>query len=119
MNARLQQERDQLEQRLSSVTTQFQQYLTQIGNAAGASSPPKQSAGNPTGSDRVVSHIDVLKAVKQLQSLKDRDHWENFTFQGKETTFRDHVDMSDSQVSPKANGFLPCCSPGHRICLWL
>ena len=72
----------------------------------------------PAGSDRAVSHIDVLKAVKQPQSLKGRDHWEKFVFQvetylallesgypealedaRKATTFRDHVDISDSSVT--------------------
>ena len=43
VNARLQQERDQLEQRLSSATIHLQQSLAQIGNAAIASGPPMQS----------------------------------------------------------------------------
>ena len=76
----------------------------------------RSSDAKPAGSDRAVSHIDVLKAVKQPQSLKD--HWEKFVFQvetylalldsgypealedaRKATTFRDHVDISDSSVT--------------------
>ena len=41
----------------------------------------RSSDAKPAGSDRAVSHIDVLKAVKQPQSLKGRDHWEKFVFQ--------------------------------------
>eukprot|EP00435_Cladocopium_sp_Y103_P044062 s2889_g12.t1 len=46
----------------------------------GQGQPPQQSAGS-SAAGRPVSHIDVLKAVKQPQSLKDREQWERFSFQ--------------------------------------
>ena len=110
VNAQLQGEKEALEQRLAGVMALLQQSLQQTASAAGAGVPP--SAGNPAS--RPVSHIDVLKSVKQPQSLKDRDQWERFSFQvetylallepkfpaeleeaRKLTNFVDPVDMTD------------------------
>ena len=109
VNAQLQQEKDALEQRLNGVTTLLQASLTGVGQGQ----HPQYSAGS-SAVGRPVSHIDVLKAVKQPQSLKDRDQWERFSFQvetylalldeafpeglddaRKSTTFMDPVDMTD------------------------
>jgi hypothetical protein len=57
-------------------TTLLQASLT----GAGQGQHPQQSAGS-SAAGRPVSHIDVLKSVKQPQSLKDRDQWERFSFQ--------------------------------------
>ena len=76
VNTRLQQEKEALEQRLNGVTTLLQASLT----GAGQGQHPQQSAGS-SAAGRPVSHIDVLKSVKQPQSLKDRDQWERFSFQ--------------------------------------
>ena len=76
VNARLQQEKEALEQRLNGVMTLLQASLT----GAGQGQHPQQSAGS-SAAGRPVSHIDVLKSVKQPQSLKDRDQWERFSFQ--------------------------------------
>ena len=111
VNAQLQLEKEQLEQRLNVALGQLQQSL-QNGGAAGA--VPQPSAGSSAGTSKPVSHIDVLKSVKQPQSLKDREQWERFTFQvetylalineefptdleeaRKSTTFVDPVDMTD------------------------
>ena len=72
VNAQLQGEKEAL-----GVMALLQQSLQQTASAAGAGAPP--SAGNPAS--RLVSHIDVLKSVKQPQSLKDRDQWERFSYQ--------------------------------------
>ena len=111
VNAQLQLEKEQLEQRLNVVLGQLQRSL-QNGGAAGA--VPQPSAGSSAGTSKPVSHIDVLKSVKQPQSLKDREQWERFTFQvetylalineefptdleeaRKSTTFVDPIDMTD------------------------
>ena len=111
VNAQLQLEKEQLEQRLNVALGQLQQSL-QNGGAAGA--VPQPSAGSSAGTSKPVSHIDVLKSVRQPQSLKDREQWERFTFQvetylalineefptdleeaRKSTTFVDPVDMTD------------------------
>ena len=109
VNAQLQQEKDALEQRLNGVTTLLQASLTGVGQGQ----HPQHSAGS-SAVGRPVSHIDVLKAVKQPQSSKDRDQWERFSFQvetylalldeafpeglddaRKSTTFMDPVEMTD------------------------
>ena len=76
VNAQLQQEKEALEQHPNGVTTLLQASLT----GAGQGQHPQQSAGS-SAAGRPVSHIDVLKSVKQPQSLKDRDQWERFSFQ--------------------------------------
>ena len=65
-NAQLQQEKQELDQRLTGVMALLQQSLQQTANVGGAQGqvPPLQSAGTPAGS----SNIDVLKSVKQPQS---------------------------------------------------
>ena len=82
-NAQLQQEKQDLDQRLTGVMALLQQSLQQTANVGVAQGqvPPLQSAGTPAGSSKPVNHIDVLKSVKQPQSLKDRDQWERFSFQ--------------------------------------
>ena len=50
-----------------------------MGSGAGSGQHP--GAGSPADPSRAVQHIDVLKSVKQPQSLKDREHWERFSFQ--------------------------------------
>ena len=111
VNAQLQLEKEQLDQRLNVALGQLQQSL-QNGGAAGA--VPQPSAGSSAGTSKPVNHIDVLKSVRQPQSLKDREQWERFTFQvetyltlineefptnleeaRKSTTFVDPVDMTD------------------------
>ena len=79
VNAQLQLEKEQLEQRLNVALGQLQQSL-QNGGAAGA--VPQPSAGSSAGTSRPVSHIDVLKSVKQPQSLKDREQWETLHLSG-------------------------------------
>ena len=76
VNAQLQQEKEALEQHSNGVTTLLQASLT----GAGQGQHPQQSAGS-SAAGRPVSHIDVLKSVKQPHSLKDRDQWECFSFQ--------------------------------------
>ena len=76
VNAQLQQEKEALEQHPNGVTTLLQASLT----GAGQGQHPQQSAGS-SAAGRPVSHIDVLKSVKQPRSLKDRDQWERFSFQ--------------------------------------
>ena len=109
VNTQLQQEKAALEQCLNGVTTLLHASLTGVGQGQ----LPQQSAGS-SAAGRPVSHIDVLKAVKQPQPLKDRDQWERFSFQvetylavlnekfpdeleeaRKRTTFVDPVDMTD------------------------
>ena len=75
VNTQLQQEKEALEQRLNGVTTLLQPSLT----GAGQGQHPQPSAGS-SAAGRPVSHIDVLKSVKQPQSLKDRGQWERFSF---------------------------------------
>ena len=98
----------------------LQQSLQQTANVGVAQEqvPPLQSAGTPAGSSKPVNHIDVLKSVKQPQSLKDQDQWERFSFQvetylallrenfpadldnaRKLTSFVDPVDMTDEAKS--------------------
>ena len=119
-NAQLQQEKQDLDQRLTGVMALLQQSLQQTANVGVAQGqvPPLQSAGTPAGSSKPVNHIDVLKSVKQPQSLKDRDQWERFSFQvetylalldenfpadldnaRKLTSFVDPVDMTDEAKS--------------------
>ena len=119
-NAQLQQEKQELDQRLTGVMALLQQSLQQTANVGVAQGqvPPLQSAGTPAGSSKPVNHIDVLKCVKQPQSLKDRDQWERFSFQvetylalldenfpadldnaRKLTSFVDPVDMTDEAKS--------------------
>ena len=119
-NAQLQQEKQELDQRLTGVMALLQQSLQQTANVGGAQGqvPPLQSAGTPAGSSKPVNHIDVLKSVKQPQSLKGRDQWERFSFQvetylalldenfpadldnaRKLTNFVDPVDMTDEAKS--------------------
>ena len=125
VNAQLQLEKEQLEQRLNVVLGQLQRSL-QNGGAAGA--VPQPSAGSSAGTSKPISHIDVLKSVTQPQSLKDREQWERFTFQvetylalineefpadleeaRKITTFVDPVDMTDDC---KARGRQAFCHAG-------
>ena len=68
-NAQLQQEKQELDQRLTGVMALLQQSLQQTANVGVAQGqvPPLQSAGTPAGSSKPVNHIDVLKSVKQSQ----------------------------------------------------
>ena len=50
----------------------------QAVNAAAGADGTIRAAGSSAG---YVKHVDVLKAVKQPQSLKEKDQWERFGFQ--------------------------------------
>ena len=77
VNAQLQQEKEALEQTLQRRNN----IIAGISHTgAGQGQHPQQSAGS-SAAGRPVSHIDVLKSVKQPHSLKDRDQWERFSFQ--------------------------------------
>ena len=127
-NAQLQQEKQDLDQRLTGVMALLQQSLQQTANVGVAQGqvPPLQSAGTPAGSSKPVNHIDVLKSVKQPQSLKGRDQWERFSFQvetylvlldencpadldnaRKLNNFVDPVDMTD-EANPEGGNCLQC-----------
>lgn len=53
----------------------FQQSLQGIVSGSGGVNVGTSANAKP------VSHIDVLKAVKEPQALKDREGWERFSFQ--------------------------------------
>ena len=64
------------QQEMQQALMQTQQALIEQQRATTAA----VSAGGSSAS-RTVKHLDVLKAVRQPQSLKDRDGWEKFGFQ--------------------------------------
>ena len=80
-------ERDQLkglldegasrQQEMQQALMQTQQALIEQQRATTAAVSAAGSSANKT-----VKHLDVLKAVRQPQSLKDRDGWQKFGFSG-------------------------------------
>ena len=80
-------ERDQLkglldegasrQQEMQQALMQTQQALIEQQRATTAAVSAAGSSANKT-----VKHLDVLKAARQPQSLKDRDGWEKFGFSG-------------------------------------
>ena len=65
---------------LVGTGTSSDQTVQQDGSASGKPASPAKR-GELRAAGRPVSHIDVLKSLKQPQSLKDRDQQECFSFQ--------------------------------------
>ena len=108
VNAQLQLEKEQLEQRLNVALGQLQQSLR---NGGAAGTVPQPSAGSSAGASKPVNPIDVLKSVKQPQSftfhvetclaLINEEFPTDLEEARKSTTFVDPVDMTDDR---KARG---------------